>query len=82
MCSYNCNTRNTKPGGAVFRLMPKCLHFRSRSTGLLLREPGGCLLSFDKAPSGTKRISILLRNRKRGGIVITDYLTTHAQEYA
>ena len=62
-------------------LCQSILRLRSRSTGLLLSELGGYLLSFDKAPAGTKRISNLLRSPKWDGKIITDYLASQAQQY-
>lgn len=62
-------------------LCQSIIRLRSRSTGLLLSELGGYLLSFDKAPAGTKRISNLLRSKKWKDTVITDYLTLQAQQY-
>ena len=62
-------------------LCQSIIRLRSRSTGLLLSELGGHLLSFHDAPAGTKRISNLLRSPKWEDIVITDYLTAQAQEY-
>ena len=62
-------------------LCQSIIRLRSRSTGLLLSELGGYLLSFDKAPAGTKRISNLLRSSNWEEKVITDYLATQAQEY-
>ena len=57
------------------------IRLRSRSTSLLLSELGGYLLSFDKAPAGTKRISNLLRSPKWEDKVITDYLRSQARQY-
>ncbi|MBX0331655.1 transposase [Pontibacter sp. HSC-14F20] len=54
---------------------------RSRSSGLLLSELGGVLLSPHKAPAGTKRLSNLLRSKKWSAEAITDYLTGEAQTY-
>ena len=62
-------------------LCQSILRLRSRSTGLLLSELGGYLLSFDKAPAGTKRISNLLRSPKWESKVITEYLASQAQQY-
>ena len=62
-------------------LCQSIIRLRSRSTGLLLSELGGYLLSFDKAPAGTKRISNLLRSPKWEAALITDYLAAHAQQY-
>lgn len=54
---------------------------RNRSSGLLLSELGGVLLSPDKAPAGTKRLSNLLRSPKWLAQLIVDYLTQGAQRY-
>jgi hypothetical protein len=54
---------------------------RSRSSGLLLSELGGVLLSQDKAPAGTKRLSNLLRSPKWCSQVITHYLAGKARQY-
>lgn len=62
-------------------LCSSIIRLRSRSTGLYLSELGGYLLSFDKAPAGTKRISNLLRSEKWEDKIITDYLTSQAQGY-
>ena len=40
------------------------LRFRHRQYGLLLSELGAFLLSPDRAPAGTKRLSNLLRSKK------------------
>ena len=45
---------------------------RNRPSGLLLSELGGVLLSPDKAPAGTKRISNLLRSPKWLAQLIVD----------
>ena len=62
-------------------LCQSIIRLRSRSTGLLLSELGGYLLSFDKAPAGTKRISNLLLSPKWQDKVITDYLAAQARQY-
>ena len=62
-------------------LCQSIIRLRSRSTGLFLSELGGYLLSFDKAPAGTKRISNLLRSPKWEDKVITDYLAAQGQQY-
>jgi hypothetical protein len=62
-------------------LCQSIIRLRGRSTGLLLSELGGYLLSFDKAPAGTKRISNLLRSPRWEDNVITDYLAIQAQQY-
>jgi hypothetical protein len=63
-------------------LCESIIRLRSRSTGLLLSELGAYLLSPDKAPAGTKRISNLLRSKKWQDQVIVDYLAQQAQSYA
>ena len=50
------------------------LSFRNRACGLLLSELGGYLLSPDKAPAGTKRLSNLLRCDKWSAKIIADWL--------
>lgn len=62
-------------------LCKSIIRLRSRSTGLLLSELGGYLLSPDKAPAGTKRISNLLRSPLWEDKLIFDYLALQAQEY-
>ncbi|WP_255594029.1 hypothetical protein [Pontibacter sp. HSC-14F20] len=54
---------------------------RSRSSGLLLSELGGVLLSPHKAPAGTKRLSNLLRSQNWSSEVIADYLGHQARQY-
>ena len=54
---------------------------RNRPSGLLLSELGGVLLSADRAPAGTKRLSNLLRSKKWSSELITDYLAQGAQRY-
>lgn len=50
------------------------IQFRHSKHGLLLSELGGYLLSPDKAPAGTKRISNLLRSRRWSHILIDQFL--------
>ena len=57
------------------------IRHRSRSSGLLLSELGGVLLSGGQAPAGTKRLSNLLRSKNWTAEVITDYLAQGAQRY-
>ncbi|MBX0334575.1 transposase [Pontibacter sp. HSC-14F20] len=57
------------------------IRHRSRSSGLLLSELGGVLLSPGKAPAGTKRLSNLLRSKKWSSQVIADYLAEGARQY-
>ena len=58
------------------------LVFRSRQNGLLLSELGAVLLSPDKAPAGTKRLSNLLRSDKWSAEIIQNYLWKRAKIYA
>ena len=62
-------------------LCSSIIRHRSRSTGLILSELGGYLLSFDQAPAGTKRISNLLRSKKWSYSLIVDYLAKQSQQY-
>lgn len=62
-------------------LCSSIIRLRSRSSGLLLSELGGYLLSFDKATAGTKRISNLLRSKKWSYELIVDHLALQAQQY-
>ena len=62
-------------------LCQSIIGLRSWSTGLLLSELGGYLLSFDKAPAGTKCISNLLRSPRWEDKVITQYLSSQARQY-
>jgi hypothetical protein len=63
-------------------LCESIIRHRSRPTSLLLTELGEVLLSPDKAPAGTKRISNLLRSARWHASVIADYLARQAQAYA
>jgi hypothetical protein len=56
------------------------LTFRDRANGLLLSELGGYLLSPDKAPAGTKRLSNLLPSTWRKASLITRFLWQRASE--
>ena len=56
------------------------LRFRHRNHGLLLSELGAYILSADKAPAGTKRISNLLRSNKWGHKLLEDWLRQKAKE--
>ncbi len=58
----------------LVRLVHTIIIFRHQTHGLLLSELGAYLLSPDKAPAGTKRISNLLRSRKWGFNVIEQFL--------
>lgn len=62
-------------------LCSSIIRLRNRATGLYLSELGGYLLSFEKAPAGTKRISNLLHSKKWHAAVITDYLASQARQY-
>jgi hypothetical protein len=55
------------------------LVFRHRQAGLLLSELGAYLLSPDRAPAGTKRLSNLLRSPKWKAELITSYLWRQAE---
>ena len=50
------------------------ISFRHSQHGLLLSELGGYILSPDKSPAGTKRISNLLRSRRWGYELIERFL--------
>lgn len=50
------------------------ISFRHREHGLLLSELGGYILSPDQAPTGTKRISNLLRSKRWGYELIERFL--------
>lgn len=61
--------------------MVRCLiEHRHRATGLLLSELGAVLLSPDKAPAGTKRVSNLLRSSKWSAHDVAAHLWQHGQE--
>src|SRR5688572_89747 len=56
------------------------LQNRYRNTGLLLSELGAFLTSPEQAPAGTKRLSNLLRSKRWGANLLSDYLWEHAQQ--
>jgi hypothetical protein len=56
------------------------LTFRDRANGLLLSELGGYLLSPDKAPAGTKRLSNLLHSVKWAASLISRFLWQRASK--
>lgn len=56
------------------------LAYRERVGGLLLSELGGYLLSPDKAPAGTKRLSNLLHSPKWTAHVVEDELWQRADQ--
>jgi hypothetical protein len=56
------------------------LTFRDRANELLLSELGGYLLSPDKAPAGTKRLSNLLHSVKWAASLISRFLWQRASE--
>jgi hypothetical protein len=58
------------------------LVLKDRHAGLLLSELGGYLLSPDKAPAGTKRLSNLLRSSKWSAKILQDFLWKKARERA
>lgn len=65
----------------TFSLLTEAIvRFRHRNHGLLLSELGAFVLSADKAPAGTKRISNLLRSKKRGHDVLGGWLRQKAKE--
>lgn len=55
-------------------LLACVIRFRHQKHGLLLSELGGRLLSPDKAPAGTKRISNLLRSKSWDHHVLEEFL--------
>lgn len=63
-----------------FNLFVIILMFRERRMGLLLSELGGYLCGHSKAPSGTKRISNLLRSRKWSASLIDDHFFERSVE--
>jgi hypothetical protein len=56
------------------------VQFRHRAHGLLLSELGGYILSPDRAPAGTKRLSNLLRSKKWAARQIEQFLWRDAHE--
>src|SRR5260370_35055444 len=56
------------------------LGYRDRVGGLLLSELGGYLLSPDKAPAGTKRLSNLLHSPKWTAQLVEDELWQRADQ--
>lgn len=62
------------------RLVLVIVQFRHNRQGLVLSELGGYLLSPERAPAGTKRISNLLRSRKWHGGLISSYLWRQGDE--
>jgi hypothetical protein len=54
------------------------IRFRNRSFGLLLSELGGYVAHAKRAPSGTKRISNLLRSKKWTHNIVEQYLLSKA----
>jgi len=61
-----------------FALVQTIITHRHSTNGLLLSELGGYLLSPEKAPAGTKRISNLLRSRKWAHSLIERFLWVQA----
>lgn len=57
------------------------LQNRYRSTGLLLSELGAFLLSPERAPAGTKRLSNLLRSTRWSADLVSDYLWENASTW-
>ena len=66
--------------GTFFNLFVIILMFRERRMGLLLSELGGYLCGHSKAPSGTKRISNLLRSKKWSASMIDDHFFERSVE--
>lgn len=62
------------------QIIPVILTFRDRANGLLLSELGGYLLSPDRAPAGTKRLSNLLHSDKWRASLIARFLWQCASE--
>jgi hypothetical protein len=54
--------------------------FRDQANGLLLSELGGYLVTPDKAPAGTKRLSNLLHSAKWAGWLIARFLWQRASQ--
>lgn len=63
------------------RTLLAILTFRHSQYGLLLSELGGYILSPDKAPAGTKRLSNLLRSSGWSGWIIGRFLWQRASEF-
>lgn len=61
-----------------YMLIETIIKFRHSTNGLLLSELGGQLLSSDKGPAGTKRISNLLRSQKWSFKLIERFLWIQA----
>lgn len=57
------------------------LQNRYRSTGLLLSELGAFLLSPERAPAGTKRLSNLLRSDRWSADLVSDHLWENASTW-
>jgi hypothetical protein len=62
------------------RALEAILVFRNRAMGLLLSELGSYILSPDKAPAGTKRLSNLLRSPRWNAKLIGRFLWDRASE--
>ena len=63
------------------RTLLAILTFRHSQYGLLLSELGGYILSPDKAPAGTKRLSNLLRSTRWSGWIIGRFLWQRASDF-
>jgi len=63
-----------------FDLFIAMLMFRNRANGLLLTELGGFITGFSSAPAGTKRISRLLRCKKWGHELISDFFFNRGKQ--
>ncbi|HZI77852.1 MAG TPA: transposase [Gemmatimonadales bacterium] len=64
----------------LWQAIEAMIQFRHRAHGLLLSELGAFLLSPDKAPAGTKRLSNLLRCPKWSAELIERFLWQQARE--
>ena len=63
-----------------YKTIEAIVTFRHSSLGLLLSELGGYIVSPDKAPAGTKRISNLLRSQKWAFGQLENFLWKRADE--
>ena len=64
----------------LLRLVQTIILFRNHTHGLLLSELGGFLLSPERAPAGTKRISNLIRSKKWHFRMIERFLWTQGDK--
>ena len=61
-----------------FLALAAMVRLRHNRSGLLLSEPGGQILSPDKAPAGTKRLSNLLQSPKWSHTLLDRFLWRRA----